>query len=129
MTCASERPARHDLTIIRGDSTAIIFRFKTRSETGEIALLDLSECTVTLIIDWPGGGLIRQSSDGGLIINPLEATVTWSPLPEDTIQIPDGRMATYRIVREVIDGERQTLLAGFFVGVGFASDRGDLSDD
>lgn len=128
MTCSSGRPARHDLTIIRGDSTAIVFRFRTLSQTGETELLDLSECTMTLTVEWLGGELVRQSSDGGLVIDPLEATVTWSPLPADTLQIPDGRLATYRMVREIVDGERQTLLAGFIIGVGFAAEVGEFSD-
>ncbi|MFT0890923.1 hypothetical protein [Pseudochelatococcus sp. G4_1912] len=128
MTCVSERVARHDLTICRGDSTAIIMRFRTLSESGETVFLDLTGSDLTLTIDWPGGRLLRQSSDGGLVVDALVGTVTWSPQSQDTLAIPDGRIATYRMVRDILGGERRTLLEGFIIGMGFATEGGVSSD-
>ncbi|MGV6871742.1 hypothetical protein ACUSIJ_03495 [Pseudochelatococcus sp. B33] len=129
MNCAAGRTPRHDLAIRRGDSAAVILRFRTLSQTGVTRILDLSESAVTLDIDWPGGGLMRRSDDGGLAVEGLAGTVTWQPTPEETMRIPDGRIATYRLVREVEDGERRTLVAGFLVGIGLISEEGGHSDD
>lgn len=128
MTCGTGRTPHHDLAIRRGDSAAVILRFRTLSQTGVTRILDLSESDVTLAVDWPGGGLARRSGNGGLTVDGLAGTVTWQPTPEETMCIPDGRVATYRLVREVEDGERRTLVAGFLIGTGLISEEGGHGD-
>lgn len=128
-SCAAGRTPRHDLAIRRGDSAAVVLRFRTLSQTGVTRILDLSESAITLDADWPGGGLTRRSADGGVVVDGIAGTVTWQPTPEETMSVPDGRIATYRLVREVAGGERRTLLAGYLVGIGLISEEGDHGDD
>lgn len=128
-SCGAGRAPRHDLAIRRGDSAAVVLRFRTLSQTGTTRILDLSESDVTLDIDWPGGGLARRSADAGLIVDGLAGTVTWQPTPAETASIPDGRIATYRLVRAVAGGERRTLVSGHIIGIGLISEEGGLDHD
>lgn len=132
MTCGAGRTPRqiprHDIAIRRGDSAAVVLRFRTLSQTGATRVLDLSESAVALYADWPGGGLARRADDGGLAVDALAGTVTWPLTPEETAAVPDGRVATYRLVREVAGGERRTLVAGHLVGIGLISEEGGFDD-
>lgn len=136
MTCTNGRkspripphvPPCHDFHIRRGDSAAVAVRFRTVTQEGATQLLDLSGSDMTLHIDWPGGGLVRRSRDGGLHVEGLQGTVEWRAEPVETARLPEGRIATYRFIRDVEAGERRTLLAGFMIGVGAAAE-GRMND-
>lgn len=129
MNCTAGRVPRHDLAIGRGDSAAVILRFRTLSQTGATRILDLSESEITLALEWPGGGLVRRFPGAGLAVDGPAGTVTWQPTPDETAGIPAGRIATYRVVRAVEEGERRTLLAGYVVGVGYAGEGGECGDE
>lgn len=129
LPCKSGDIPRHDLTIRRGDSLAVILRFSTISQAGVKRVLDLSESNITLHADWPGGRLTRRSVDGELSVDGLTGTVTLRLAPNQTASIPDGRIAAYRLVREVETGERRTLLAGHLIGIGLISEEGDPGDE
>ncbi|MFC0219222.1 hypothetical protein ACFFJ7_12560 [Pseudochelatococcus lubricantis] len=128
MSCAKGRVPRHDFHLRRGDSATIVLRFRTLSQTGATRLLDLAESDITLAVEWPGGGLVRRSGNGGLAVDARAGTVAWRPEPVETRAIPEGRVATYRLVREVAEGERRTLLTGFVIGAGTTGEGGDADD-
>lgn len=120
--------SRHDLCIRRGDSAVVTLRFGTLSQTGVKEVLDLSGSDIVLEIDWPGGQLERRSGNG-LTLDGPGGVVTWRATPEETLALPEGRTATYRLMRDLPDGERRTLLAGYVIGEGFVSETGGPAHD
>lgn len=106
----ADTPTRADIKVWRGDSApSIVWQFSDIVLGGSVFELTAYSGADELFS--------LSSDDGDLVLDTDALTVTWPPLGAQTVLIPPGPTAQYKL-RRVLSGNRQTVAYGYFIGSG-----------
>lgn len=111
----------YGISIDRGSSDPIVFRFKDEDEDGNQTLFDLTGSRLILTIAAKGVTLLRKDTEldpAATVIDPAAATLTVALTPAETRLIPLGRVASYEVERWLSADDQSLMARGYVEGSG-----------